>query len=700
MEAGPSNPQQGCVGTKRAKFQRKTRIAETIRGLAIWTLSPECKNSAGRPSPEPQPNGGTEGGGDNAVLDLNRRCRRARAAGRLITARRDSEKIRQAFVDRLRSISILDPACGSGNFLYLALQGVKDIELKANLECEALGLAPHIPVIGPEIVHGIEINPLAAELARTTIWIGDIQWRIRNGIHANPQPILRNLEAIECRDALITKQEDGSFVEAEWPAAEFIVGNPPFLGDKFMRENLGEDYTETLRGVYFGRVPGGADLVCYWFDKGDKQLRLSAARRVGFVATNSIRGGANRAVLDRITAAGRIFAAWSNEEWTIEGAAVRVSLVCFDRLPFDGNEELDSKKIGKINSDLSPRSVNLSTAKALSENVNTAFNGISKKGAFDIAGDLARDWLALPLNPNGKPNSDVLFPWLNGEDITARGSGKWIINFGERSLKEAALFEAPFQHIAKPVKSAREKSGSAGEKKSWWLLARRAPAMFSKISSLHRFIATPETPTHTVFSWLPTGVVPDKNLIVIARSDDTSFGILQSRFHIAWARALGSPYGNHPTARRYNSSRVFRTFPFPKGLTPNIPAKDYQNDPHAQAIGKAARRLDELRTAWLNPPDLVKTEPEVVPGYSDRILPKDAQAAVTLRTRTLTNLYNQRPQWLADAHRDLDAAVAAAYGWSTDISDEDALVELLELNLSRATDGETVSALDDELEEN
>jgi type II restriction/modification system DNA methylase subunit YeeA len=119
-------------------------------------------------------------------------------------------------------------------------------------------------------------------------------------------------------------------------------------------------------------------------------------------------------------------------------------------------------------------------------------------------------------------------------------------------------------------------------------------------------------------------------------------------------------------------------------LTPNIPAKNYEDDPRAQTIAKAAKRLDELRNAWLNPPDLVKIEPEVVPGYPDRILPKDAQAAVTLKTRTLTNLYNQRPQWLADAHRDLDAAVAAAYDWPADISEEEALAKLLELNLARA----------------
>ena len=154
--------------------------------------------------------------------------------------------------------------------------------------------------------------------------------------------------------------------------------------------------------------------------------------------------------------------------------------------------------------------------------------------------------------------------------------------------------------------------------------------------------------------------------------------------------------GNDP---RYTPTTTFETFPFPEGLTPNIPAKGYESDPRAQAIAKVAKRLDELRNAWLNPPDLVKIEPEVVPGYPDRILPKDAQAAVTLKTRTLTNLYNQRPQWLAGAHRDLDAAVAVAYGWPTDISEEEALARLLVLNLARAGAGqepELVEEPDDE----
>lgn len=161
------------------------------------------------------------------------------------------------------------------------------------------------------------------------------------------------------------------------------------------------------------------------------------------------------------------------------------------------------------------------------------------------------------------------------------------------------------------------------------------------------------------------------------------FGILHGRFHELWSIRLGNWHGvgNDP---QYTPSRGFETFPFPEGLTPNIPAKDYANDPRAQKIAAAAKRLNELREAWLNPPDLVKREPEVVPGYPDRILPKDAKAAAILKKRTLTNLYNERPAWLANAHKDLDEAVAAAYGWPADLSDEEILKRLFDLNQERA----------------
>ena len=236
---------------------------------------------------------------------MKARAEAARAASRDLAKRFEAARVkaeaeRDAFIERLCGLRILDPACGSGNFLYLALQGVKDIEWRAILDCEALGLGMAVPRVGPEILHGIEINPFAAELARTTIWIGDIQWRVNNAIHHHPRPLLRKLDSIECRDALLAPDGKGGFVEAEWPEADFIVGNPPFLGGKLLRRGLGDETVETLFRVYDGRVPAEADLVCYWFAKAWAALQAGRAKRVGLVATNSIRGGANRKVLEPI----------------------------------------------------------------------------------------------------------------------------------------------------------------------------------------------------------------------------------------------------------------------------------------------------------------------------------------------------------------------------------------------------------------
>ena len=198
-----------------------------------------------------------------------------------------------------------------------------------------------------------------------------------------------------------------------------------------------------------------------------------------------------------------------------------------------------------------------------------------------------------------------------------------------------------------------------------------------------RYIVTPTVAKHRLFVWLRMAVCPDHQLIAISRDDDTTFGILHSRFHEAWSLRLCTwlGVGNDP---RYTPSTTFETFPFPEGLAPNVPASAYASDPRAVKIADAAKRLNELREAWLNPSDLVRRVPEVVSGFPDRILPVDDKAAAILKKRTLTNLYNERPAWLANVHRDLDAAVAAAYGWPADISEDDALARLFTLNKSRA----------------
>ena len=586
-----------------------------------------------------------------------------------------AERLLRTFLERLGGFTVLDPACGSGNFLYLALHALKDLEHRVQLEAEAMGLQRGFPQIGPANVKGIEINAYAAELARVSVWIGEIQWMRRNGFSESRDPILKPLDTIECRDAILTT-EGG---EPDWPQADVVIGNPPFLGYSPMREVLGDDYTESVRRLYKGSVPAFADLVCYWFHKAGELVAEGRIARAGLVATNSIRGGRNRSVLDRIVEHGVIFDAWSDEPWVVDGAAVRVSLVCFAPKDAGLPARLDESVVSGINADLTAGTLDLTKAQKLSRNRQTAFLGGYKKGSFDIPGDLALQWLRLPANPNGQPNADVLKPWVNGMDLTRRPQDKWIIDFGsDMSEAAAALYEKPFAHIIDHVKPVRDSNKRADLRDYWWRHDRSGQTMFKRIGALSRYIATPRVAKHRLFVWCDASICPDCQLIVIARDDDTTFGILHSRFHEAWSLRLGTSLEDRP---RYTPTTTFETFPFPDGLTPGVPAADYADDPRAITIAEAARRLVELRDRWLNPPEWVEWVDEPVSGYPKRPVPRDEVAAKELKKRTLTNLYNARPQWLADAHANLDAAVAAAYGWPADISDDDALGELLAMNL-------------------
>ncbi|UPJ48502.1 class I SAM-dependent DNA methyltransferase [Bradyrhizobium sp. 200] len=585
----------------------------------------------------------------------------------------------RAFLNDLRAFRALDPACGSGNFLYLALLALKDIEHRVSIEAEAMGLQREFPQVGPSSVKGIEINHYAAELARVSVWIGEIQWMRRNGFGVSDRPILKPLDNIECRDAIL----DSDGTEAAWPEAHVVIGNPPFLGGKLLRAFLGDKYVDQLFAAYDGRVPAEADLVTYWVAKAWESILSRKLDRAGLVTTNSIRGGANRKVLEPIAANGFIFDAWGDEAWVVDGAAVRVSVVCFVLASGIETAHLNGVAVPQINADLTGTVLDLTKALRLPENRNVAFMGDTKGGSFDVEGDLAREWLALPLNPNGRSNAEVLRPWMNGMDVTRRSAGKWIIDFGwNMSESEAALFEAPFAHVLTKVKPERDKNNREAYRRNWWRHVEPRPGMWNALRDLKRFIVTPEVAKHRIFAWMQKPIVPDHKLQVIARDDDVTFGILQSRFHQAWSIAVGSWHGvgNDP---RYTIGTCFETFPFPDGLTP-IEIAGAVDDVRADAIASAAMSLNELRENWLNPLDLVRREPEIVPGFPDRLIPINSAALAHLKKRTLTNLYNERPTWLANAHADLDAAVAHAYGWPADISEEDALARLFALNQARA----------------
>ena len=606
------------------------------------------------------------------------------------SALKEAQGLFLGYIERLKNFRVLDPACGSGNFLYLSLRALKDLEHRANLDAEALGLQRQLLIeTSPANVLGIEINAYAAELARVTVWIGEIQWMLKNGYDCRRNPILATLDHIENRDALLN--EDGS--EAAWPAADVIVGNPPFLGGSVTRGELGDDYVERLRLRYDGYVPGGADLVTYWFEKARAQIAAGQTQAAGLVATNSIRGGANRKVLERIVDTTRIFEAWSDEAWVNEGAAVRVSLLGFG--PFfgvDRSSRLDGLEVANIYADLTAgEGVNLTQAKRLAENASACFEGIKKYGPFDIPGETARAWLAAAGNPNGRPNADVLHPWINATDVVRNNSDTWVIDFTGLSESEAALYEAPFEFARENVQPARAKDRNTKTREQWWLYERPRLEMRKALAPMPRFIVTPVVAKHRIFAWRSTPTLAMNLLDVIARADETTFGILHSRLHELWSLRMCTwlGVGNDP---RYTPTTCFETFPFPAGLTPRDTAAGTPSGPLAERIANTARRLNELRENWLNPAewvDWVITPEEEKAGFPRRPVAKPGHDA-ELKKRTLTNLYNARPAWLNLAHQELDKAVAAAYGWpdyTPEMPDDEILRRLLALNLQRAAAG-------------
>jgi len=605
-------------------------------------------------------------------------------------AHREARALLRQFHERLAEVRVLDPACGSGNFLYVTLQKLKDLEKEVLIFAGDRELGNFLPLVGPWQFYGIEINPYAFELAQTTVWIGYLQWVTANGFGTESDPILRRIDNFRNMDAILDTTDPAHPREPDWPPADFIVGNPPFLGDKKMRGELGDEYVEALRKLYKGRVPGGADLVAYWFEKGRKQIEEGKCKRAGFLATQGIRGGANRTVLKRIKETGSIFFAESDRDWILDGASVHVSMVGFD----NGTETqkiLDGITVPLINSNLSELA-DITTANQLTRNRDIGFIGVSMHGSFDLAEEVALAMLSTTGNPNGRPNSDVIRPILNAFDIARRPENRWVIYFPpEMTQTQAALYELPFEYILKHVKPSRDLNNRKAYKDKWWIHGESRPAMIKAIQNKDRFIATPRVGKHRIFVWMLPVPLPSDATVAFAHSDDYFFGVLHSRLHEVWALKLGTRLETRP---RYTPTTCFETFPFP---TPT-PAQE-------AVIAEAARELDSLRQRWLNPPEWTREEVLEFPGSAGgpwarylhdaaehgigtvrypRLVARDGARAAELARRTLTNLYNQRPAWLDLAHRKLDAAVSAAYGWEAELTDEEILARLLALNLERA----------------
>ena len=534
----------------------------------------------------------------------------------------------------------------------MALRKLKDLEFEViGWGSEVFRIPMEFPQVGPQAVLGIEINPYAADLARLAIWIGEIQWMLGHGFAYRADPVLRPLDHIETRDALLDWSGPDGPQEADWPDAEFIVGNPPFLGGKLLRTNLGDPHVDALFALYNGRVPREADYVTYWHEKARTMVETGRTKRVGLLATQGIRGGANRRVLERIKATGDIFLAWSDEPWVLDGANVHISFVGFD----DSSQTermLNGRPVAAINANLTT-GFDLTLAQRLQENLGIAFMGDTKGGPFDIPADVAYPMLSAH-NPDGRTNRDVLLPWVNGRDLTERSRGMWIIDFGTHMTREeAALYQAPYEFVERVVRPDRVQNKRQVYAERWWLHVEPRSGMREALAGLDRYIVTPRVSKHRLFVWVSAPTLPDSATIVFAHDDDYAFGVLHSRVHELWARGQGTQVREVESGFRYTPTTTFETFPFPR------PGAEQR-----EAIAAAATRLDELRSGWLDPPGA-----------------NDAERKV----RTLTNLYNERPAWLRDIHARLDAAVLAAYDWPADIEDDDLLGRLLALNLERAT---------------
>ncbi len=415
------------------------------------------------------------------------------------------------------------------------------------------------------------------------------------------------------------------------------------------------------------------------------------AKRVGLLATQGIRGGTNRRVLDRITKEGKIFMAWSDRNWVLDGANVHVSIIGFD----NGSEPtsyLDNQKVSLINPDLSS-GVNVVSAYLLKENEGIGFQGVVLRGSFDILEKLAKQMTAVK-NASGANNGDVIKRRMIGQDITVRTRNGWVIDFGvEMSEEDAKKYEWPYKYCRDIVYHEREKAAQKEARERWWIHWRPRKEMREAIAALPRYIATPRVGKHRIFAWVDSKVLPDNALVIFARSDDYYFGVLHSCVHEMWARRKGTQLRERESGFRYSVEFTFDTFPFPWPPGGAIPLDKVATH---KLIEQTAQEIVAFRDIWMNPEGV-----GII--FSSK----------KLKERTLTNLYNalrdyrggfkgkehNELKWSASVkgiislaeiesldylHNKLDEAVLKAYELSPSASSEEIFLMLMGLNAERA----------------
>jgi len=630
-----------------------------------------------------------------------------------------------AFHERLAGLRILDPACGTGNFLYVAMEQL------LRLESEAIQLAAELgttldPRVHPNQFLGLELNPRAAVIAELVLWIGWLRHRLANHPESIGEPVLPPLSNINegthgGYDAVLARTATGEpDVEnprrPPWPEADFIVGNPPFIGAKFLRGRLGDTYIETLWRAN-SRVPKSADFVMQWWDHAADILTRSGTRlrRFGFVTTNSITQIFSRRVIERWLAepfvdtndarednsdtaappddprrsALSIVYAVPDHPWTRatrDAAAVRIAMTVAQSGRTDGQlveitseANLDSDEpnlqervsLGRIHANLTvgPETSRLA---ALRANEGICSPGVKLHGAGFIIAPAQGKELGLGARPGLEKH---IRPYLNGRDLLQRTRGKFVIDLvGLSETDVMDRFPEVYQHLLKEVRdtvdpktgdpNGRAVNARESYRRYWWVFGEPRRELRPAIEGLSRYVATPITAKHRVFMFVDGSVLPDDALIVIASEDARLLGVLSSRHHRIWYQHRS---GTLEDRGRYNNSLCFDPFPFPEAAADR-----------SGVIADVAERLDATRRAALAENEKLTMTGlyNLVEAVRSGTLPPDQEAQAT----------RARARIVAKLHDDLDAAVAAAYGWPADLPPAEIVSRLVALNGERAAE--------------
>ncbi|PZX18415.1 type II restriction/modification system DNA methylase subunit YeeA [Palleronia aestuarii] len=661
------------------------------------------------------------------------------AADLLRSQGKEKEALRevQGFHRQLCEVTVLDPACGSGNFLYVALELMKRLEGEVVATMEELGetqtnlgLAGY--TVDPHQFLGIELNPWAANVAELVLWIGYLQWHYRtHGKAAPSEPILRDFKNIEHRDAVLTwtnrtprLDDNGAPVTrwdgtttmrhpatgeevpdpsarmqiydyadprpAVWPESTFIVGNPPFIGASRMREALGDGYVEALWKAY-PKMPQSADLVMFWWEKAALKARAydgqTGLRRFGLITTNSLRQAFNRRVLEpHLGDAKRplsLLFAIPDHPWvdTVDGAAVRIGMTVAaagsrpgrlvtvvsesgERNEAEGRHVELKTEMGLIFSNLRI-GADIGSAVPLKSNLRIAGMGVKLHGpGFIVSENEARE-LGLGIRP-GLENH--IRPFRNGRDLTGQPRDAHVIDlFGLTSDQVRHSFPEVYQHVADTVKPERDQNQREWRRRNWWLFGEPISTFRPAFSGLKRYIATTRTARHRVFQFLPEDILHESKVVAITIDRAEELAVLSSRQHTVWALAAGGwlGVGNDPT---YNHADCFYKFPFPD-LTPTQRTilRQLGEELDAHRKERQAQHPKLTLTQMYNTLEKLRAG-EVIEG-KDKQVYEDGLIGL-----------------LKDIHDRIDAAVAEAYGWPADLSENDLLMNLVALNHERAAE--------------